>query len=77
MVTRVQNSIMQLKNKYVFRSNIFEAEFRQIVELFALDLGTTQILGITKVSHIIWLFYHLATFQVFQSMPMNNFKLRN
>ncbi|WNY28406.1 hypothetical protein MmiEs2_05910 [Methanimicrococcus stummii] len=43
---------MQLKNKYIFRSKISEAKFRQIVKLFVLDLDATQISQITGVSRI-------------------------
>ncbi|WP_316560225.1 IS1595 family transposase [Methanimicrococcus stummii] len=43
---------MQMKNKYIFRSKISEAKFRQIVKLFVLDLDATQISQITGVSRI-------------------------
>ncbi|WP_338103468.1 IS1595 family transposase [Methanolapillus millepedarum] len=41
-----------MKNKYVNRSKISEAKFRQIVKLFALDLDATQISQIVGVSRI-------------------------
>ena len=41
--------IMQLKNKYANRSKISEAKFRQIVQLFVLDLDATQISQITSL----------------------------
>jgi hypothetical protein len=34
---------MAMKNRYAIRSRISEAQFRQIVRLFALDLDATQI----------------------------------
>ncbi|MDR2944465.1 MAG: IS1595 family transposase [Methanosarcinales archaeon] len=41
-----------MKNKYICRSKISEAKFRQIVKLFALDLDATQISEITGISRI-------------------------
>ncbi|WNY23107.1 IS1595 family transposase ISDbac1 [Methanimicrococcus hongohii] len=41
-----------MKNKYIFRSKISEAKFRQIVKLFAFDLDATQISKITGISRI-------------------------
>jgi len=35
---------MKVKNKYVIRSSISEAKFRQIILLFSEDLSATQIL---------------------------------
>ncbi|WP_338098268.1 IS1595 family transposase [Methanolapillus ohkumae] len=43
---------MQVKNKYVYRSKISEAKFRQIVRLFALDLDATQISQIVGLSRV-------------------------
>jgi transposase len=37
-------------NRYVFRSHISEAKFRQIVRLFALDLEATKVAQLTHVS---------------------------
>ena len=34
---------MAMKNKYVYRSKISEAKFRQFVRLFCVDLNATQI----------------------------------
>ncbi len=44
--------ILHMKNKYIYRSKISEAKFRQIVKLFALDLDATQISEITGISRI-------------------------
>jgi len=41
-----------MKNKYISRSKISEAKFRQIVKLFALDLDATQISRIAGVSRV-------------------------
>lgn len=38
------------KNRYVCRSHISEARFRQVVRLFALDLEATKIAHLTKLS---------------------------
>lgn len=39
-----------MKNKYIIRSKISEAKFRQIVKLFALDLTSTQITEIVRLN---------------------------
>ena len=39
-----------MKNKYIQRSKISEAKFRQIVKLFALDLTATQITELTGLN---------------------------
>ena len=41
---------MKAKNKYVHRSRISEAKFRQIILLFSEDLSATQISHLTKLS---------------------------
>ena len=41
---------MKVKNKYVIRSRISKAKFRQIILLFSEDLSATQISHLTKVS---------------------------
>jgi transposase-like protein len=41
---------MSVKNKYVIRSRISEAKFRQIILLFSEDLSATQISHLTKLS---------------------------
>jgi len=41
---------MKVKNKYVIRSRISEAKFRQIILLFSEDLSATQISHLTKLS---------------------------
>ena len=41
---------MKVKNKYVIRSRISEAKFRQIILLFSEDLSATQISHLTKIS---------------------------
>ena len=41
---------MKVKNKYVTRSRISEAKFRQIILLFSEDLSATQISHLTKLS---------------------------
>jgi len=41
---------MTMKNKYVWRSRISEAQFRQIVRLFAVDLDASQIARLTGLS---------------------------
>jgi len=41
---------MKVKNKYVTRSHISEAKFRQIILLFSEDLSATQISHLTKLS---------------------------
>ena len=41
---------MKTKNKYVNRSKISEAKFRQIVKLFSLDLNAVQIAEITNLN---------------------------
>ncbi len=42
--------VMKTKNKYVNRSKISEAKFRQIVKLFSLDLNAVQIAEITGLN---------------------------
>jgi len=39
-----------MKNKYVNRSKISEAKFRQVVKLFALDLTATQTAELTGLN---------------------------
>jgi len=39
-----------MKNKYIKRSKISEAKFRQIIKLFSLDLTSSQIAEITKLN---------------------------
>ncbi|MEO9885098.1 MAG: IS1595 family transposase, partial [Balneola sp.] len=41
---------MPLCNKYIFRSRISEAKFRQILRLFCLDLTATQIAAVVGIS---------------------------
>ena len=41
---------MKVKNKYVIRSSILEAKFRQIILLFSEDLSATQISHLTHLS---------------------------
>ena len=41
---------MTMKNKYVIRSRISEAKFRQIILLFSEDLSVTQISHLTGLS---------------------------
>ena len=41
---------MKIKNKYVIRSRISEAKFRQIILLFSEDLSVTQISHLTRLS---------------------------
>ena len=41
---------MTMKNKYVIRSRISEAKFRQIILLFSEDLSATQISHLTRLS---------------------------
>ena len=41
---------MKVKNKYVIRSRISKAKFRQIILLFSEDLSATQISHLTKIS---------------------------
>jgi transposase-like protein len=41
---------MPLRNKYIYRSRISEAKFRQILRLFCLDLTATQIAAIVGIS---------------------------
>jgi hypothetical protein len=43
---------LHMKNKYISRSKISEAKFRQIVKLFALDLDATQISKIAGISRV-------------------------
>ena len=42
---------MTIKNKYSNRSKISEKTIRDIVRLFALDLGALQIAKITRLNH--------------------------
>jgi transposase len=37
---------MATRNKYIHRSKIFEAQFRQLVRLFSVDLNATQIVQV-------------------------------
>jgi len=41
---------MSINNKYVYRSRISEAKFRQLLKLFCLDLTATQIAELTHLS---------------------------
>ncbi|MBD3615285.1 MAG: IS1595 family transposase [Gracilimonas sp.] len=41
---------MPINNKYVYRSRITEAKFRQFLKLFCLDLTATQIAELTHLS---------------------------
>ena len=41
---------MPLRNKYIYRSRISEAKFRQILRLFCLDLTATQIAAVVGIS---------------------------
>ena len=47
---KVKNKYVILKNKYVIRSRISEAKFRQVILLFSEDLSATQISHLTKLS---------------------------
>lgn len=45
--------ILPMKNKYIYRSRIYEKKFREILKLFCIDLEATkisQICGISEVS---------------------------
>ena len=41
---------MAIKNKYIHRSKISEAKFRQLVRLFCVDLNATQIAQIANLN---------------------------
>ena len=41
---------MTTKNKYIRRSKISEAKFREIIQYFAIDLSASQIAILTKIS---------------------------
>jgi hypothetical protein len=41
---------MTMKNKYVNRSKISGAKFKQFLKLFSLDLNAKQIAGITRLN---------------------------
>ena len=41
---------MTMKNKYIYRSKISEAKFRQLVRLFCVDLNATQIAQIANLN---------------------------
>lgn len=41
---------MPIKNKYIFRSKISEAKFRQVVRFFGVDLNATQIALVTGLN---------------------------
>ena len=41
---------MTMKNKYVNRSKILGAKFKQFLKLFSLDLNAKQIAGITRLN---------------------------
>ena len=49
-----------MKNKYVCRSKISEAKFRQIVRLFVLDLNANQIAELTDLNRLTILRYLMA-----------------
>ena len=46
----MESTIIPMKNKYVYRSGISEAKFREIVKLFSLDLEADQTAKITGLS---------------------------
>ena len=41
---------MAIKNKYIIRSKISEAKFRQLLRLFCVDLNATQIAQVTDLN---------------------------
>ena len=41
---------MAIKNKYIHRSNISEAKFRQLVRLFCVDLNAIQIAQVANLN---------------------------
>ena len=43
-------SIAKLKNKYIVRSRISEAKFREILKYFAEDIEASKISNLTKIS---------------------------
>ena len=43
-------SIAKLKNKYIIRSRISEAKFREILKYFAEDIEASKISNLTKIS---------------------------
>ena len=46
-------SIAKLKNKYIVRSRISEAKFREIIKYFAGDIEASKISNLTKISEVI------------------------
>ena len=49
MVLKI-TSIAKLKNKYIARSRISEAKFREILKYFAEDIEASKISNLTKIS---------------------------
>ena len=45
-------SIAKLKNKYIVRSRISEAKFREILKYFAEDIEASKISNLTKISEV-------------------------
>ena len=52
MVLKV-TSIAKLKNKYIVRSRVFEAKFREILKYFTEDIEASKISNFTKISEVI------------------------
>ena len=45
-------SIAKLKNKYIVRSRISEAKFREILKYFTEDIEASKISNLTKISEV-------------------------
>ncbi len=67
---------MKVKNKYVVRSRISEAKFRQLILLFSEDLSATQISHLTKLSrqtinkYLITIRLRILELSMLQSTPL-------
>ena len=44
--------ILSMKNKYIVRSRISEAKFREILKYFAEDIEASKISNLTKISEV-------------------------
>ena len=67
---------MKVKNKYVIRSRISEAKFRQIILLFSEDLSATQISHLTRLSrqtinkYLTAIRLRIVELSILQSVPL-------
>ena len=52
MKLNTRTMILSMKNKYIIRSRISEAKFREILKYFTEDIEVSKISNLTKISEV-------------------------